>query len=402
MSAFLGLNEDHERLRELVQEFVRRVVVPVAAELDRRPDPADCFSWEIVEQLSEIGLRTLTLSDEYGGAGVDPLTASIVIEELGKGDLGVAAVLAQTLSIAQTIEATCTNEQKARYLPRFRDDPRFLLAICVSDLNTSAGKIVLSGSAGAPQRTVARRREGGWILNGIEPFVLNGNYADLYLVFAETEDRESPAPIQGSTCLLVDRNTPGLSTGRVSDKVGMRLANDAEIVFRDCLLPDENIVGEVGQGAEVQRVFSRASNVYAAAGALGLAESAYERALAWTRQRVQGGRVLIEHETIGSKLAELRMLVEGARAYVYQAAWATDHGEQSLDSVPASLSRVSAAEVAWRVSSSALDLHGGHGYMNELGLEKLVRDAATCRNSGGANRGLLLLRAAESIRQDDR
>lgn len=390
---------ERQDILKAIHKFVEKIVTPVAAELDQLPNPEDCFSWEIVEKASEAGIRTLTLSEEYGGLGADSLTTAMVIEELAKGDLGVAVVFAQTLKLVQTLQKAATEEQKGRFLPRFRDDPHFLLAIGITEPETSSNYIIPYNDPTAPYLTTAVRRDGGWSINGMKHFISNGNRASLYLVFAQTERGKSL--VEGSTCFLVERGTPGFSIGHVHNKMGERLANNAELIFNNCFIPDENVLGEVGQGFNVLATFFPASNAYAAASVLGVAETAYARALEWTRTRVQGGRHLIEHDGIAVELAEMRMLLDAARAYIHTAAWAADHPEDGWDPTMGALPKVFASRVAWNVVTRALELHGGYGYMRETGIEKLVRDAAAFLHSDGANRSLLL-KAARFIGQGQR
>jgi alkylation response protein AidB-like acyl-CoA dehydrogenase len=384
------------RLQDIVREFANTVVIPVAAELDRQPDPLDCFSPTIVEEASKVGLRTLTLPPELGGQGADSLTTAIVIEELAKADLGVSVIFAQVLKIAQTLHKACTTEQKQRFLGRFRDDPNFLLAIGITEPETSSDYIIPFRDATAHFRTVALRKDGGWMLTGKKHFISNGNRASLCLVFAQTEQGKSL--VEGSTCFLVTRGTPGFTVGRVHDKMGERLVNNSELIFQECFVPDDNVLGGVGRGFDVLVEFFPASNAYAAASVLGVAEAAYARTLLRTRTRIQGGRPLIDHDLVAMDLAEMRMLIDAARAYTYQAAWAADHRNGGWDPTLGAFPKVFASQVAWRVVTTALELHGGYGYMRESGLEKLVRDAAAFLHSDGANRSLLL-KGARFIRQ---
>lgn len=390
------MRSERQQIVKTVQKFVHDVVAPTAAKLDQAINPEDCFSWEIVEKASKVGLRTLTLTQEYGGLGADSLTTAIVIEELAKGDLGVAVIFAQTLKLVQTLQKAATKEQKERFLPKFRDDPRFLLAIGITEPETASNYIIPYNDPEAPYVTSAVRQNGGWVIDGMKHFISNGNRAGLYLVFAQTERGKSL--VEGSTCFLVERDTPGFSIGVVHDKMGERLVNNAELVFQSCFVPDENILGEVGQGFNVLAQFFPASNAYAAASVLGVGETAYARALNWSKIRVQGGRPLVEHDGIAAELAEMRMLLDAARAYIHQAAWTADHPEDGWNPTMGALPKVFASQVAWQVVTKALELHGGYGYMREVGIEKLVRDAAAFLHSDGANRSLLL-KAARFIRQ---
>lgn len=195
----------------------------------------------------------------------------------------------------------------------------------------------------------------------------------------------------------MERPTEGFSIGRVHDKMGERLANNSELLFEECFVPDDNVLGEVGRGFEILATFFPASNAYAAASVLGVASAAYDRSIEWTSRRFQGGAFLIEHDAVAEDLARMRMLIDAARAYLRQAAWAADHRDTEWDPTLGALPKVFASEVAWEVVTTTLSLHGGHGYMKDLGIEKLVRDAAAFLHSDGANRSLLL-KAARFIR----
>lgn len=388
--------EEQRQILATVRRFLQDAVRPVAADLDRHPNPEDCFSWEIVEQADAAGIRTLTLAEEYGGSGADSLTTAMIIEELARGDLGVSVIFAQTLKLVQTLQKATTEEQKERFLPRFRDDPRFLLAIGITEPETASNYIIPYDNPEAPYRTRAVQEDGGWVLNGMKHFISNGNRASLYLVFAQTERGKSL--VDGSTCFLVERDTPGFSIGRVHNKMGERLVNNAELFFEDCFVPNENVLGEVGRGFNVLATFFPASNAYAAASVLGVAGAAYAQTVQWTRDRKQGGSPLIEHDMVAARLAEMRMHIDAARAYIHRAAWSADHPEEGWDPTLGALPKVFASETAWKVVTTALELHGGYGYMRDTGVPKLVRDAAAFLHSDGANQSLLL-KAARFIRQ---
>lgn len=386
------LTDEQAAVVELVREFVTREVAPVAATLDRHDRPEDCFSWELVEKASAAGLRTLTLAEEHGGSGVDFTTTALAVREMAKGDMGLAVVFAQTWKLVQTLQSAGTADQRARYLPRYAADPRALLAITFTEPDTASDYFVPHD--GARYATTAVKVDGGWRLNGLKHFISNGNRASLYIVFAQTDTGRSLE--HGSTAFLVPRDTAGLSIGRVHDKLGERLANNAEVIFSDCFVPDEDILGEPGRGFQVQQTFFPASNAYAAATVLGVAEAAYDRALAWARRRVQGGRPIIQHDSVASDLAEMRMWLDATELYVLHAAWAGDHPE-AWDPLLGALPKVLASQVGWKVVTRAMELHGGYGYMKETGMEKLLRDAAAFLHSDGVNR-TLLLKAADHLR----
>ncbi len=388
MSSIFAPDEAQRAILETVRKFVAEAVAPVAAELDRREKPEDCFSWEIVEQADAAGIRTMTLAEEHGGIGADSLTTAMVIEELAKGDMGVAVVMAQTLKLAQILQTATTEEQRQRFLPKFRDDPRFLLAIGITEPETASNYFIPYDDAHAPFRTAATKTDGGWSINGMKHFISNGNRAGLYLLFAQTEKGKGLA--SGATCFLVERDTPGFTIGRVHDKMGERLANNAELIFTDCFVPDENVVGDVGNGFQVLVDFFPQSNAYAAATVIGVAAAAYERAVEWAKTRVQGGRKLIEHDGIAADLAECRMLLDVARTYTHRACWAADHKEDGWDPTFGALPKVFASQAAWKIVTCASEIHGGSGFMKDIGFEKLMRDAAAFLHSDGVNRTLLL------------
>ena len=378
---------------DIAREFVRSVVSPAAAALDKHVNPEDCFSWDIVEEGSRRGLRTLTLLPEYGGAGADCLTTAKVVEEIARGDMGVSVVFAQTLKLIQSLQGAANDDQRARWLPKLRDDPRALMAIGITEPTNASNYIIPYGPASFV--TKATRKGKGWVINGKKRFISNGNRAKVYLLFAQTDP--DVGLNQGSTCFIMERGIPGFTTGHVEDKMGERLANNAELIFNDCFVPDEDVLGEVDRGFDVISQFFPASNAYAAASVLGVAVAAYDRSLKWTSERVQGGRKLIEHDIVAAQLAEMLMNIDAARAYLHHAAWKADHRETGWDPTLGALPKVFASEVSWKVVTKALEIHGAWGYMRDLGFEKLVRDAACFIHSDGVNR-TLLLKAAQSIR----
>lgn len=377
--------EDQRAILDTVRRFNEAVVAPVAADLDRKDNPEDCFSWDIVDETDKAGIRTMTLSEDLGGIGADSLTTAMVIEELAKCDMGVSVVMAQTLKLAQVLQKATTPEQRERFIPKFRDDPRCLLAIGITEPETASNYFLPHPS---PFQTSAEATDGGWKINGMKHFISNGNRAGLYFLFVQTEKGKGLA--DGSTCFLVERDTPGFSIGHVHDKMGERLANNAELVFENCFIPDDNVIGTVGDGFQVLAQFFPQSNTYAAATVLGVAVTAYERALEWAKTRNQGGKPIIEHDGIRAQLAEMRMLNDVARTYIHHAAWAADHQDQGWDKTLGVMPKVFASQAAWKVVTWASEMHGGYGYMRDVGFEKLLRDAAAFLHSDGVNRTLLL------------
>jgi alkylation response protein AidB-like acyl-CoA dehydrogenase len=379
------LNEHQRAILDTVARFVEEEVKPRAAALDANPDPAKCFPWEIVEKAHQVGIRTMTLDEKWGGLGADSLTTAMVIEELGKGDIGVSVIMAQTLKIAQTMQKALNSEQQTRVLPKFAADPRGVLAIGITEPDNGSNYIVPYPAA---FRTSAEKTKGGWIVNGMKHFISNGNRACFYLLFVQT-NKGKPLT-DGSTCFLVERDRPGFTIGRVHDKMGERLSNNAELIFQDCFIPDENVVGSVDKGFNVLGVFSPQSNAYAAASVLGVAGALHKKAIDWANTRVQGGKPLIEHDGIRAQLAEMRMLIDASRSYIHRACWLADHQDQGWDKTLGILPKAMASQAAWKIATWCLEIHGGSGYMKEVGVEKLVRDAAAFLHTSGVNRTLFL------------
>ena len=388
------VNEEQRAILATVSRFVEEVVVPRAAALDAEPDPEKSFSWEIVEQADAVGIRTMTLSEKWGGLGADSLTTAMVIEELGKGDIGVSVVMAQTLKIAQIMQKALNAEQQARVLPGFAKDPRGVLAIGITEPDNASNYFLPYPT---PFRTGARRAAGGWVVNGMKHFISNGNRASHYLLFAQTEPGKPMA--EATTCFLVEQGSKGFTIGRVHDKMGERLANNAELIFQDCFIPDENVVGRVGNGFNVLAEFFPQSNAYAGATIIGVAGALHRKAIEWAKVRIQGGKPLIEHDGIRAQLAEMRMLIDASRSYIHRACWLADHPEHGWDRTLGALPKAMAAQAAWKIATWTLEIHGGHGYMKELGVEKLVRDAAAFLHSDGVNR-TLFLKAANFMFRD--
>ncbi len=394
MNDIFIVTEEQRAILDTVRRFVADEVRPRAAALDAHPDPEQSFSWEIVEKANELGIRTMTLSEKWGGLGTDSLTTAMVIEELGKGDIGVSVIFAQTLKIAQIMEKALNDDQQARALQAFVADPRGMLAIGITEPDNASNYFLPFPT---PFRTSAQRTPGGWVVNGMKHFISNGNRASHYLLFVQTEKGRPLA--EGSTCFLVERDRPGFTIGRVHDKMGERLANNAELVFQECFIPDENVVGAVGKGFNVLAEFFPQSNAYAGATILGVAEALYAKAVDWARLRVQGGKPLIEHDGIRAQIAEMRMLIDASRSYIHRACWLADHQEHGWDKTLGALPKAMAAQAAWKIATWCMEIHGGHGYMKEFGVEKLVRDAAAFLHSDGVNR-TLFLKAANFMFQD--
>ena len=377
--------DEQRAILDTVARFVEDEVKPRVAGLDAQVDPEDGYSEEIVEAADAVGIRTMTLSDKYGWLETDSLTTAMVVEELGRGDLGTSVVMAQTLKLAQIMEKALNEDQRERSLVPFAADPKAVLAIGITEPDNASNYFLPYPT---PFRTFAEQVDGGFIVNGMKHFISNGNRASFYLLFVQTE--KGKPMLEGTTCFLLERGREGFTIGRVHDKLGERTANNAELIFQDCFIPDENVVGEIGKGFQLLQKFFPSSNSYAGASILGVGGALYDKAENWAKIRVQGGKPLIEHDGIRAQLAEMRMLLDASRSYVHRACWLADHQDQGWDWTLGALPKAMASQAVWKIATWTMEIHGGHGYMKEFGVEKLLRDATAFLHSDGVNRTLFL------------
>ena len=375
--------EVQRELVALAHEFAERELRPRAAHYDETEE----FPWDVFHRAAEVGLAAYDLPGEYGGGGIDSLLTSCLIgEEMAWGDAAIWASIGGGSFFAGPIVAMGSEAQKRRWIAPLCGPKPPAAALAITEPE--------AGSDAAALTTHARRVDGGYRLDGQKTWVSNAPDADLYIVFATVAPGTRS---KGITAFVLEKGDPGFAIGHKLPKMGNRANPAAELFFEDCFVPDENVLGEVGQGFQVLARFFPASNAYAAASVLGVAEAAYQRSLEWAETRVQGGRPIIEHAPVRQTLARLRMLNDASQAYVYRSAWLADHRDQGWDGTVGALPKVFAAEAAWEVVTETLELHGGYGYMRELGIEKLVRDAAAFLHSDGANK-TLLLKAARFLR----
>jgi len=392
----LHLSPEQLEIRDTVRDFVAREVKPLAIRPERLEARTRPLLNDALDKASQLGLRSLALSEEAGGAGADTLTCCIVTEELALGDPDIAAVLAQTSMLAHVLfDRLMTPEQRARFLPPFLMDDRHHLALANDEPDSEAALGIHyhrpeTGEAGV--KTTAVRTGDTWVINGVKDRVANGPLAKLFAV-------EVSSDANGASLLLVPHDTPGLSM-RESDRSGhSRHGVCGELVFKDCRVPLENLVGrehESPLAGDAARDPPQAPALN-----LGIGRAAYEAALDYAQLRVQGGRRIIEHQAIGNKLAEVAVRLEVARAAIWQAAWACDHPEgfadRSLPDLPlARIAKVFASEAIYHATKDAAECFGAMGVMRDMPLQKYVHDALVCLHSGTSN-SHAKLRIAEAL-----
>ena len=347
------LTPEQQAVRELCRDFAREVVAPAAEELDREHR----FGYDIVRRMGELGLFGLPFSEEYGGAGADFLSLCLAIEEISRADTGVGITLEAAVCLgAAPIHDFGTKEQKERWLkPMARGE--LLAGFAMSEAE--------AGSDAAALRTQAARDGDGWVLSGAKAWATNGATADLMIVMARSE--------RGISAFVVPTDAPGYRPGKPEDKMGLRASNTVAVALEDVRLPDEHLLGEEGAGFGYAMEGLDAGRLGIAVQAVGIARRALEHAVAYCADRRQFGQPLREFEAVQFKLADMATRIEAARALVHVAATQRDRGEDITTHT--SMAKLFASETAMWVTTQAVQLFGGYGYMRDFPVEKLFRDA---------------------------
>ena len=370
----LHLSPEQLEFRDTVRSFVNDEVKPVTLKADRLDVADRSLPMDVLRKASQMGLRTLALPEDLGGVGADALTCCIVIEELAAGDTDVAAVLAETTTLALRLFPAMTGEQGDRFLPAFLEDDDCHLACAEHepDADTALGVNYHRPTPEWRIDATATRSGNEWVINGIKDSVANAPIAKLIAVEALTD--------KGPALILVPRGTPGLS---VTAEPGPRWHHGAcgRIALKDCRVPAGNLLaigGAPDQGRAIP--LTQALNI-------GIGRAAYEAALDYAQLRVQGGRPIAEHQAIGTKLADIAIRLDVARSTVWRAAWAADHpdafADRSLPDLPLStIAKVYTAEAVYRATKDAAECFGAMGVMRDMPLQKYIHDARICLNSG--------------------
>jgi acyl-CoA dehydrogenase len=380
----LHFSEEQLSLQKLAKDFSDQEIKPVVAELDKISDPHELlekFPWDVVRKGSALGLRTAALPEEYGGIGIGILTHLIMLEELCQGDSGMATHFHQAWKMAKLLVERCSDAQRDHFLPKFTDDDTALLAVAMTEPDAGCDNVMPYDAPEGGMRTSAVRDGDEWVLNGMKHFIACASISKLYFIAARTD--RSVGVTQGVTVFLIERDTPGFRIGQIHDKMGNRLMMNSELIFENCRIPDFNRVSEVGKGMSFLGSFGARHIPTTGAFGVALARAGFEIALDFAKTRVQGGKTIIEHPTVAHRLGEMASLIEAARAVSIQAAWMADQPE--YDSQRGLLASIFASDVGPKVCDMALQLLGGHGYMKEMGLEKILRDALMCYHIDGTS-----------------
>ncbi|MHB8571938.1 MAG: acyl-CoA dehydrogenase family protein [Candidatus Dormibacteria bacterium] len=361
------LTQEQEAIRDLAHEFAEKEIRPVAEHCDEHEE----MPWEVMKKAHALGLSPAAyFPEEYGGGGLDRISHLLIAEELHWGDAGIAVCIEATGLAAAAIFATGTEEQKRRYIPEFCDTSQ--LKIGAMGL-TEPG----SGSDALALQTTAQRVEGGYLLNGTKQFITNGGVADLHAIFATTDRAAGPA---GIACFVVEKGTPGLKMGRKEKKMGVRASHTAQVILEDCLIPAENrLGGEPGEGGGGPGALGalltlEATRPAVGIGSVGIARAAYEFALGYSQERQAFGKPISKQQAIAFKLADMAMQIDAARLLCYRAAWMAQQGI-AFTRAEGSMAKCFSADMAMQVTTDAVQVLGGYGYIREYPVERWMRDA---------------------------
>ena len=356
------LSKEHEMARALFKEFAEKEVKPLAQEVDEN----EAFPRETVEKMAKLGFLGIPVPKEYGGQGCDPLTYAMCVEELSKvcGTTGVI-VSAHTSLCCDPIMTYGTEEQKQKYLiPLAKGEKLGAFGL------TEPG----AGTDAQGQQTKAVLDGDEWVLNGSKCFITNGKEADVYVIFAITGTVEKRGRMTKEiSAFIVEKGTPGFTFGTKEKKMGIRGSSTYELIFTDCRIPKENLLGQQGKGFGIAMHTLDGVRIGIAAQALGLAEGALETTISYVKERKQFGRAIGAFQNTQFQLADMATKVQAAQLLVYKAAMAK--ATQKVYSVEAAMAKLYAAEVAMEVTTKAVQLHGGYGYIREYDVERMMRDA---------------------------
>jgi butyryl-CoA dehydrogenase len=356
------LNEEQQLLRDTLRAFARDELTPHAARWDRE----HIFPRDALKTLGGLGALGIVVPERWGGAGMDYLSLAVAIEEIAAGDGSTSTIVSvQNSVVCGPIAAFGTDAQKEKYLrPLARGD--WLGCFCLTEPQ--------AGSDAATIATRADKRGNGYVLNGIKQFITSGKNADVAIVFAVTD---KTAAKKGISAFIVDTKTPGYIVARVEDKLGQRASDTAQIVFDNCDVPAANLLGPEGDGYRIALANLEAGRIGIAAQAVGMARAAFDAALAYARERKSFGKPIVEHQAISFRLADMAVEIEAARQLIWHAAALRDAGEPCLKE--ASMAKLFASEIAERVCSAALQIHGGYGYVTDFPVERIYRDVRVCQ-----------------------
>src|SRR5436309_11826683 len=356
------LNEEQQLLRDTMRTFRQEGIAPHAARWDRE----HAFPREALRALGRLGALGVVVPERWGGAGMDYLSLAVALEEIAAGDGSTSTIVSvQNSVVCGPIDAFGSDAQKENYLrPLARGD--WLGCFCLTEPQ--------AGSDAATIATRADKRGDRYVLNGIKQFITTGKNADIAIVFAVTDKATGK---KGISAFIVDTKTPGFIVARIEDKLGQRASDTAQIMFENCEVPAANLLGREGDGYRIALANLEAGRIGIAAQSVGMARAAFDAALAYARDRQAFGKPIGEHQAVALKLADMAVEIEAARQLIWHAAALRDAGEPCIKE--ASMAKLFASEMAERVCSAALQIHGGYGYVTDFAVERIYRDVRVCQ-----------------------
>ncbi len=362
------LTEEQKMIKDLARQIAEEHVKPVRAELDETEE----FPWEIMKILAQSDMFRVFIPEQYGGLGTGSLELCLVVEELSRVCLGISTTYAANALGTYPILLFGTEEQKSKYLPDIADGKR-LVAFALTEPN--------AGSDAGGIQTTATKDGDYYVLNGRKQWITNGGEAEIYTVIALTDKTKGA---RGASAFIVEKGTPGFSFGKKENKMGIRASATRELIFEDCRIPKENLLGREGMGFIVAMKTLDQSRVGVGAQGLGVAQGAFEEAARFAKQRVQFGQPVISFQAVQHMLADMAIQIEAARALVYSVARYIDSGAKDITK-PSAMAKTFATDVAMKVTCDAVQVMGGSGYMKEYPVEKMMRDAKILQIYEGTN-----------------
>ena len=356
------LDDDHRAVQEAVRSYVQAEIAPHAARWDREAH----FPKAELQGLAALGCYGVAVPTGYDGAGLDYLALAVILEEIAAGDGATSTIVSvNNCPVCSILMAWATEAQKEQWLkPLARGE--MLGAFCLTEPHV--------GSEAGGLRTSAVRDGDDYVLNGVKQFITSGKNGDLAIVMAVTD---KAAGKKGISAFLVPTTTPGYSVARLEEKLGQHASDTAQVLFENCRVPAENLLGEEGQGLKIALSGLEGGRIGIGAQAIGMARAAFDAALAYAKERVAFGKPIFEHQALQFRLAEMATKIEVARQMVHHAAALKDAGRPCLKE--AAMGKLFASEMAERVCSEAIQIHGGYGYVADFPVERIYRDVRVCQ-----------------------
>src|SRR3982750_3443220 len=373
------LSEEQRLMRQSCRDFVDAVVIPfIRGNWQREWSmlPEARLPPEILAGADQVGLRTLGVPEEFGGVELDKATEvqtfALIAEEIARGDSGLADKLVQVWKVSVLLRELAPRHLQERWFPRIVGEPQFLLAHCLTEPRGASDRWLPYNVPEAAMQTRAVKDGREWVINGRKQFISNGYDAGLFVVYANTNPKAGM--LQGTSSFIVPRGTRGLTIARCNETLGCRFMNNGELVFEDMRVPEDHLLAEndaLGRAG----VYFQPGKIIQAAKNLGVGVRAFEVTADYVQNYVQGGRILIKHQAVALRLADMATRIEAVRALTARAAQAVDHNAADADTL-CNMVKVFASEEIMKVAQHAMELHGGNGVMLDFGVEKLFRDAA--------------------------